>query len=51
MKPAKHEARRQARIQDWDRMMAKINDRTTECKVAQRLQSGGYRRPGSNKRT
>jgi len=39
---------RQIRIQDWNEMMAR---RSKEPSVQQRKDTGGYRRPGSNKRT
>jgi hypothetical protein len=48
MKTAKASRNRQKRIQAYDRMIA--NSHLAETAVEVRMKSGGYRRPGSNKR-
>ena len=47
MKEKKKQLRRQKRQQDYEKMMAKGS---RESAVSLRMASGGYRRPGSNKR-
>jgi hypothetical protein len=46
MKAKKRELRRLERIEAWEKMMA---TKGGEYKQVQRMEAGGYRRPGSNK--